>query len=195
MYRELVKFIAAWFICFGTEHAVPTLQITDGILTGARGVDVNGVLYDVDFLDGTCTALFSGCDSLQDFPFDTASEVTAASQALLDQVLLDSTLGNFDSIPSRIHGCADNTGQGFCLILTPADFQVNNSAAQNSSLEVGDLVRGVFTLAGEDTTIYDTVVYAVWSPNSPVPELSSTAMLMAGLIMFTVKKRRAATGV
>ena len=43
-----------------------------GILLGAEGVNVGGTLYDVEFVDGTCIALFDGCDlAADDFTFTT----------------------------------------------------------------------------------------------------------------------------
>ena len=77
-----------------------------GLLTGATGVNVGGTLYDVEFVDGTCIAVFDGCDDGSDFALRTLSEAEAASQALLDQVFLDVPgLGMFDSTPSLTYGC------------------------------------------------------------------------------------------
>lgn len=177
------------------------LRISDGILTGAFDVDVSGTLYDVEFNDGTCADLFTGCDSLTDFTFTTGTLAIAASQALLDQVFVDGLQGNFDSSPRFIRGCSDNTGQGFCSVFTPVDFLVNNYLAQNSSIEAGDLVRAAFTLSGENLSIYDTTVYAVWSPHgtttgpipsSAVPIPSSAALLVTGIIALGVMGRRRA---
>jgi hypothetical protein len=44
-----------------------TLNASGGQILGASGVDVGGTLYDVEFLDGTCIALFSGCDEVSDY--------------------------------------------------------------------------------------------------------------------------------
>ena len=49
----------------------------------------DGNLYDVQFLDGSCISLFNGCDDVSDFTFQTQAAAILASQALLDQVLLD----------------------------------------------------------------------------------------------------------
>ena len=96
-----------------------TLIVNDsGILTGATGVNVGGTLYDVTFVDGTCIALFEGCDSVNDFDFTTEADAVAASQALLDQIFLDAAQGEFDSDPGLTSGCV-NTTFGVCEVWTP----------------------------------------------------------------------------
>jgi hypothetical protein len=50
-------------------------------------VDAGGSLYDVEFVDGNCQALFNGCNDSSDFLFPTASDANAASQALLDLIV------------------------------------------------------------------------------------------------------------
>ncbi len=55
-----------------------TPQIADGLLTGAWGVDVDGILHDVSFVDGSCVDLSSGCDALEDLPFATTAGTVAA---------------------------------------------------------------------------------------------------------------------
>jgi len=85
------------------SYATPVLQVDiAGILTGANGVDVGGALYDVTFSHGSCVDLYSGCDQLSDFTFTDGFDAVAASQALLDQVLV----GVYDSDPSRTRGCS-----------------------------------------------------------------------------------------
>lgn len=77
-----------------------TLNVLNGQLMGADGVNVNGSLYNVDFLDGSCISLYN-CGG---FTFNTLTSATAASQALLDQVFLDGPLGQFDSKPTLTNG-------------------------------------------------------------------------------------------
>ena len=50
-------------------------------LLGATGVSVNGTLYDVTFIDGSCVALFDGCDAPADFAFTLQLDAEAAAQA------------------------------------------------------------------------------------------------------------------
>jgi hypothetical protein len=73
MLGKLVTALALWAGCCLTSNADPT---------GARGVDVNGVLYEVDFRDGSRVDLFSGCDSLADFTFTTSALLLSGLVAL-----------------------------------------------------------------------------------------------------------------
>src|SRR4051794_24777742 len=79
-----------------------------GQLTGATGVTLGGATYDVTFADGTCAALFGGCDDLADFTFTAQADAQAAAQALLDQVLIDGGAGQFDTDFAATLGCAAN---------------------------------------------------------------------------------------
>jgi len=75
--------------------ALPILEVdATGKLTGATGVDVDGSLFDVVFLDDTCRDLFDGCDDPSDFVFQTSVEALTASIALLEQVFVDSIFGD-----------------------------------------------------------------------------------------------------
>ena len=47
--------------------ADPVLDIVDGQLVGATGVEVDGSFYDVVFDEGSCVSIFSGCDEVSDF--------------------------------------------------------------------------------------------------------------------------------
>jgi hypothetical protein len=117
-FLALVVLVLGWTVT--SVHASALLVVSGGILTGAKGVDVGGTLYDVEFMDGTCVALFNGCDNpATDFTFTTQADALAASQALLDQVFLDGGQGNFDSTPSLTVGCLVNDDATGCLALTP----------------------------------------------------------------------------
>ena len=94
----------------GSAEASAILIVdSNGILLGATGVTVDGAPYDVEFLDGTCVAVFSGCDVASDFQFQTQGAAGVAAQALLDQVLLDGPLGQFDSSPALTNDCSRPT--------------------------------------------------------------------------------------
>src|SRR5687767_14679766 len=92
------------------------LQVSGGELTGALGVNVGGTLYDVQFVEGTCVGLFSGCDEASDFTFTSAESAVQASQELLNQVFLDVAQGNFDTQPELTLGCEEPAA---CVAFTP----------------------------------------------------------------------------
>ena len=96
------------------------LQVSGGILTGATGVDVNGTLYDVEFVDDTCGAVFTGCDSTSDFTFTSDADAKAASNSLLGEVFVDGPEGQFDSLSFLTFGCPGDPGNPeFCVAVTP----------------------------------------------------------------------------
>ena len=104
----------------------------DGQLRGATGLNVEGALYDVEFVDTTCISAFSGCDSASDFDFDTGSSAEFAAQSLLDQVFI----GVFDTDPTRVFGC-DN---GFaCLTFIP---YLSSGGSFTASVAVQEVVSG-----------------------------------------------------
>src|SRR6476646_4971763 len=86
---------AALLLNFPTSVSATTQIVSGGKLTGATSVDVNGTLYDVEFLDGSCITVFGGCDSVSDLAFNTDGDASAAAQALLDQVFT----GIYDTQP------------------------------------------------------------------------------------------------
>ena len=93
------------------------LIVENGVLQGATDVDVEGKPYDVQFMDGTCMQLYDGCNHASDFPFESEAEALAASEALENQVLIDTTEGDFDSIIDLTRGCSGYSSD--CWIHTP----------------------------------------------------------------------------
>jgi len=87
-------------ILLGNAHAA-TLQIDgNGELYGISDVEVNGLLYDVEFVDGSFMDLFfDGSDFIH--LFTTQDDAYAASMALL--TLID-TIPEYDEAPSKIVG-------------------------------------------------------------------------------------------
>ncbi|HIG00776.1 MAG TPA: hypothetical protein EYQ66_05655 [Myxococcales bacterium] len=101
--RKLVLVVGLVLMASGVQAA--TLNVIGGQLHGASGVIVDGNAYDVEFLEGSCISLFDGCDDVSDFTFQTQAAAILASQALLDQALLDGGAGLFDSQPGLTFGC------------------------------------------------------------------------------------------
>jgi hypothetical protein len=193
---KLLKVICALFI-FGfvsvSHAAVIFFTEKDGngnvtSLLGADNVDVNGSFYNVRFQDGTCIALFNGCDDATDFVFNTPDTATAASEALLAQVFVNGIMGDFDSIPWLANGCIDDE---YCIVATPYQREgqgaFSSEVAVNVDSVLGDAVlRRVWDVDG-DFAIYSNATFAVWVEASA----PGTAMiLLMGIAGLLVSQRR-----
>ena len=97
-----------------------TLNVVGGQLMGASDVLVDGNLYDVQFLDGTCIDLYNGCDEASDFTFQTEASAILASQALRDQVFDDWSPSAFQTNPALTNGCQPASVTCFVASLIPS---------------------------------------------------------------------------
>lgn len=161
------------------DYPPAVLQINaNGILTGATGINVNGKLYDVTFEDGTCDSLFNNCDTRY-FAFANQQDAIFAGFALLDQVLIDSPLGLFDTQWNLVKGCQYpflNTFNTACDIIVPyvkegADAAVRTingmydtwtNDPQQDRIDLDFFANGIgtFNTGGETTDS----VFAVFTP-------------------------------
>jgi hypothetical protein len=188
-------FFIVWMTCANVQ-AAPILQVdVNGILTGATGVDVGGTLYDVEFVDGTCGAVFSGCTSAASFTFTTLPSAEAASRALLDQVFLDVAAGMFDTFPSLTSGCPEPRIE-LCQVLTPFDLSPSGAlvllgGAINSAPPVEDRVGEFFIESDRDVAANRLAVWARWTPTAlAVPEPGTIPCLGVGLLAVALALRR-----
>ena len=80
--KSLATSILFAVIATAGHAAILTIDENDQ-LTGATSVSFGGgVFYDVNFEEGSCAAVFSGCDAVDDFDFDTVTEASDAVDAL-----------------------------------------------------------------------------------------------------------------
>jgi hypothetical protein len=178
-------------------QAVVLLADAAGHLTGATGILIGGSSYDVTFLDGTCVALFGGCDASSDFEFQTLVDANAASQALLDQVLLNGAVP-YDGAYYLTVGCSPNSNN-LCVILTPYSLGFDTlhrpvflaSVAVNTSGTTSDFTDTAFGTLNFDSG--DTPIYT-WARFTPsaggVPEPSTWAMMLLGFGAIGLAMRR-----
>ena len=166
-------------------------------LLGATDVNVAGVLYRVDFKSGSCAENFSGCDDSSDFAFPEREDALVAAQALLDQVLVDSEVGLFDSSPGLVGSCFQEDG---CFVAFPYALSADGSLAQlisflNSPMEPDVIGAGppAWPVSENFFSNRDTT-WAVWTRQeiTSVPE-PSTALLLGLMLVACWSSRRNAT--
>lgn len=195
----VIGLLATWLTLSAAAPAAaaPLQIVSGGKLMGATGVDVNGTLYDVQFLDGTCATVFTGCDTLSDFDFQTTADGQAAAAALLAQVLIDTALGTFDSDPELTNGC---TNTGLCILAIPVAFApfgflgepgITGPTANNESLPPD----GVGLLSAKLDADLSEASFAAWAKftpaaATPVPEPGSLLLFATGGAALLTKLRR-----
>jgi hypothetical protein len=168
------------------------LQVSSGELTGALGVNVDGTLYDVQFVETSCPALYSGCDELSDFTFQSAAAAGLASRALILEVFLDGPDGDFDTVPSLTFGCESATR---CLVFTtyapprPEDGFAPTAVAENTAgLDVSFPNSAISLFL--NTSNSPEFVMARWTLTNGVVEPGSLALLSLGLLALTWRSRK-----
>jgi hypothetical protein len=194
--RKLTLALAAIAALVSAGPAAAAILVVDnGILTGATGVDIGGSLYDVTFVDGTCAALFSGCDEPSDFNISGGFEANSAAVALLGQVFVDGIDGMFDSDPTLTAGCGVGPVVNHCAAIIPFENVgatiVQGVAANN--FEVNDTIDVDFTVSpSTDTSPATTAVFALFTPHvtSSLPEPATWAMMLLGFGAMGMAIRR-----
>ena len=197
-WRKLMKYISTLVILIiafsasQTSQAMPVLQVDgSGQLTGATGVDVGGILYDVEFRDGTCISIFSTCDNpVTDFTFQSLPQANNASTALKDQVFIDSVDGLFDTSPFLTTGIASAVAN----IYTPYNIipgfidTVSASVFVNHEPPFNDIIGNVNLLVTNDTILNLSTVYAKWSVKSSTENVPAPpTILLLGVALASLR--------
>jgi hypothetical protein len=195
MRRTLRYLVTALCFSFASAHAA-VLQVTYTagvpLLRGALGVDVGGTLYDVRFRGEACIDFWSFCT---DFDFDTETEARVASQALLDQVLIDTPfVGPFDTFPFWTAGCGFSGA--FCDVMTPFrrdSFDVVSVASARNYF-IPEPFSGDAVYVFQDAARIEPFgkAWALWSLSSanPVPEPGTLALFGLGLFGLAWRLRK-----
>jgi len=218
--RFILISLALLGLSVSSASAAVVWNFNNGTLFGAENIDVGGTFYDVEFVDGSCIDLFSGCDEVSDFDFATRAEAVVASQALLDQVFVDDSGAPalFDTIPYLTNGClsfwnqvggAGGGSNDDCGIATPTidsfpfPAQTNGTSYANNHMTeffdgIGNLgLQEIGDISG-DSFSPSKLTYAKWSPSSPPSAVPVPAAVwlfgtaLVGLIGFGKHKSRAA---
>ncbi|WP_299850721.1 VPLPA-CTERM sorting domain-containing protein [uncultured Roseovarius sp.] len=156
--------------------------------TGATDVNVSGTFYNVEFLTGTCAAIFSGCDDASDFGLD-ATSIFAAVFAL--ETLINNT-PDIDADIS-ITGCSETRQRENCQIVNPyaeftVDGRVKTARIENYIQSEDDSDGSYFSCCVRaDTDLSnDLETYARWTLSSENPQPATVVPLPASaLLMIT----------
>jgi len=172
--------ISGWSV---SAQAAPVYIVEGGFLTGINNIDINGSRYDVVFRDGVFEDFFDISNPLSFTPVNSND----ASRALAIN-MVDGPLGNFGTNPLLTAGCETDN----CQIRTPFDFTFGFVSADwfRNAAFTGDDERGTGDFLPTYNSVGNAVVFAQWSPASPVPLPPSLVLFVSGIIGMNALGRR-----
>ena len=168
-----------------------------GILLGAQGVIIDGMIYNVEFLDGNCVDDIPGCGA-------GAGELVPFTLVQVEDALLNQVLkGIFDTDPTRTAGCATATEE--CRIVTYQSLDVlagfvasmevlNYSAMVNApfcdfTLTSGDCARNDIEPIPTGTTSGIAYTLARWTKVASVVEPGALTLTGFGLLLLGLMRK------
>lgn len=157
--------------------------------SGVTNVKVGSVLYDVAFVNGSCSSVFGGCNELSDFDFATQEASDAAMNVLRD--ILNAAAKFYPDFSPN--GC---TYYATCVVITPYANVEPQKQYFLASVITGRMNQawssGSYFSYVEASDTFET--FARWTAVAPVPVPvpASGILLAAGLGGFAALSRRKA---
>lgn len=186
LFRSLVSGMLFLLICVAPTYATPVLIVESGQLMGANNIEVNGNLYDVEFVNGSCQALYNGCDDNSDFLFTNGLDYWSAMTALNETVLIN----DFDTNPNLTNGIDLFGRTGYIVLPYSVSFGfIEVIKLGNGIQEYDDIVHFDTWTPDLDTNQYGHHVYAVFSAAS-VPTPATLTLVGLGLAGLGFIRRR-----
>lgn len=195
MQRLIFKFlITLLFSVSISAHAIPVLLKQGNIYYGATGIEVNNEIYDVRFLDGYFSDIFSASDWN---PFQSEADIWLANNLLHTMIMAEKPL-NLD--PSLTSGCTLNE----CYILSPMASRADDGTHIFGVINpLHSFIRSAVSINGEginpdvdyeslgdsykfvDLSEWEGFVWARWTLSSTqVTEPSGIFIMLIGSILL-----------